>query len=139
MICLCFDFGTTSWGVAVGDQISGSVEPLKAVAAHRGVPDWAIIDGYLLEWKPDQFVMGYPLKALGERFKLTDWVDQAILAIKVRYPDYLIETADERLSTVLAKEALYRREGKKGLSKGKIDSESAKIILEDWFELQSFL
>lgn len=133
MTFLCFDFGTHSWGVAVGDQITETVTALEALKADKGAPDWKIIEGLISEWSVSAFVIGYPLKASGERFKLTDQVDVAIANLKKHFPNYEIHVADERLSTVHAKERLFEVSGFKGLSKGKVDSESAKIILENWF------
>ena len=48
----------------------------------------------------------------------------------------VVELHDERLSTVEAKAELFERGGYKSLSKGNIDSLSAVIILESWFESQ---
>ncbi|HBH68362.1 MAG TPA: Holliday junction resolvase RuvX, partial [Erwinia persicina] len=41
---------------------------------------------------------------------------------------------DERLSTVEARAELFERGGFRALSKGSVDSLSAVIILESWFE-----
>lgn len=134
MVYLCFDFGTSSWGVAVGDALTGTVTPLKALKADRGKPDWTEIQKMIKDWNIEAFVIGYPLKASGERFKLTDHVDKAILNLKNQFPTLEIHRADERLSTVEARENIFKDKGFKGLDKGSIDSESAKIILENWFE-----
>ena len=47
-----------------------------------------------------------------------------------------VELHDERLSTVEAKAELFEQGGYKALSKGNIDSQSAVVILESWFERQ---
>lgn len=133
MVYLAFDFGTMSWGVAVGDQITATVTAVEAVSAIKGKPEWSVVDGLVKKWQPNAFVIGYPLKASGERFLLTDKVDVAIQRLEDRY-SLTVYKADERLSTVHAKENLFEEKGFKGLEKGKIDSESAKIILENWFE-----
>lgn len=133
MTYLCFDFGTHSWGVAVGDEITLTVSALDALKVNKGVPSQKAIEALIADWRVDAFVIGYPLKASGERFKLTDQVDMAIKDLKVKFPGMEIHKADERLSTVQAKEKLFQESGFKGLAKGKIDSESAKIILENWF------
>lgn len=138
MVYIAFDFGTTSWGVAMGDEVSQTFSLLEAVKAEGGDPKWAIIDGYIHQWRPDAIVIGYPLKANGERFKLTDLVDEAIKALESRYPTLPVHKADERLSTVQAKESLFAEHGQKGLAKGRVDSESARIILSDWFEQNIF-
>lgn len=138
MVYIAFDFGTTSWGVAIGDEVSHTFSLLEAVKAERGEPKWAIIDGYIHQWRPDAIVIGYPVKVSSERFKLTDLVDEAVMALEARYPALPVHKADERLSTVQAKESLFAEHGKKGLMKGRVDSESARIILSDWFEKNLF-
>lgn len=133
MVFLCFDFGTISWGCAVGDDLTGIVTPIEALKAKKGVPSWNQIKKRIDDWGVEALVIGYPLKASGERFKLTDQVDRTIALLKKEFPGMEIHTADERLSTVEARENIFQDKGVKGLSKGMVDSESAKIILENWF------
>lgn len=45
-----------------------------------------------------------------------------------------IALQDERLTTVEARSEIFGRGGYKALKKGKIDSISACLILESWFE-----
>ena len=86
--------------------------------AKRGIPDWQQLEYLFDQWQPDELVIGYPLKIDGSRFKLTDQVDQMIALLKSRYPHYVLHMADERLSTVYAKERLYEQQGRKALIKG---------------------
>ena len=58
---LGFDFGTRSIGVAIGQEITGSAQPLRALKANDGVPNWEEIDKLLQEWQPDRVVVGLPL------------------------------------------------------------------------------
>ena len=134
MVYLCFDFGTSSWGCAVGDDLTQTATAIGGIKAQSGVPDWDYIASLVETWQPAAFVIGYPLKLDGERFKLTDLVDDAINKLTTRYPHLSVIKADERLSTVTAKAELFSQGGKKALEKGRIDSESARIILQDWFE-----
>jgi putative holliday junction resolvase len=136
VVYMCFDFGTISWGCALGDSVSQSTQAIGAVKAISGEPIWDDIAQLVAKWRPKAFVIGYPLKAGGERFKLTDRVDDAVLSLKQQYPSYEVILADERLTTVEAKAGLFSEQGKKGLEKGKIDAESARLILLQWFEHQ---
>ena len=43
---LCFDFGTKSIGVAVGNEITGSATALTAIKAKDGKPDQNVLDKY---------------------------------------------------------------------------------------------
>ncbi len=129
MVFIAFDFGTMSWGVAVGDSLSQTAEAIGAVQAQKGDPVWSDIEAMVNSWGPEGIVIGYPLKANGERFKITDKVDEAIRRLKAHYPNLPLHRADEHLTTVAAKEALYAKKGHKGLAKGNIDAESARLIL----------
>ena len=133
MVFLAFDFGTQSWGCAVGDDITQTATALCGIKAQGGEPCWDEIQQIVKAWRPDAVVIGYPLKANGERFKLTDQVDIAISAIQKQLGLRVIK-ADERLTTVEAKASIYGSKGRKGLVKGNIDAESAKCILLNWFE-----
>ena len=122
-----------SWGCAIGDEMTGTVTAIEALKSEKGVPNWDLVDAIIYEWQVEAFVMGYPLKMSGDRFKLTDQVDLAIQSLKKRFPKMEIYTADERLTTVEARDNIFRDKGFKGLVKGSVDSESAKIILQNWF------
>ena len=62
---LGFDFGTRSIGVAIGQEITGSAQPLRALKANDGIPSWEEIGKLLGEWQPDLLVVGLPLNMDG--------------------------------------------------------------------------
>ncbi|KKK61015.1 hypothetical protein LCGC14_3018540, partial [marine sediment metagenome] len=62
---LAFDFGTRQIGVAVGQTLSGSANPLTVLKARDGIPDWTQIASLLEEWKPDRLLVGLPLNMDG--------------------------------------------------------------------------
>ena len=134
MIYMAFDYGWSSWGCAVGDDLTGASQAVRALASKCGIPNWDEVDQLLSTWRVEALVIGYPLKVDGSRFKLTDQVDHVILALEQRYSHLPIHRADERLSTISARENLYAAKGKRGLEKGAVDAESARIILEQWLE-----
>lgn len=132
---LAFDYGTKSIGVAVGQQITGTASPLAALKATDGIPNWDQIEQLLKEWQPAQLVVGLPTNM--------DGTDQAITLRARKFSKRLfgrfklpVITHDERLTTVEARERLFELGGYKKLTKGKIDSVSAVLILESWFETQ---
>ena len=137
MIYMCFDFGTFSWGVAIGDSLSQTAKAIGSLEVSQRGLDEPKLDRMIDQWQPQALVIGYPLKADGGRFQLTDKVDVAIEWLKSRYPALPLHPTDEHLTTVEAKAELYARKGKKGLEKGQVDAESAKLILLRWFETQA--
>ncbi|NIF21203.1 MULTISPECIES: Holliday junction resolvase RuvX [Pantoea] len=130
---LGFDFGTKSIGVAVGQQLTGTARPLAALKAQEGTPDWQLIEKLLKEWQPDFVVVGLPLNMDGTEQPLTARARKFANRLHGRF-GVRVELQDERLSTVEARSTLFERGGYRALNKGQVDSQSAVIILEDWFE-----
>ncbi|MDL4912822.1 MAG: Holliday junction resolvase RuvX [Enterobacterales bacterium endosymbiont of Blomia tropicalis] len=130
---LGFDFGTKSIGVAVGQQLTGSARPLAALKAQNGTPDWQQIEKLLKEWQPDFVVVGLPLNMDGTEQELTARARKFANRLHGRF-GVRIELQDERLSTIEARAGLFERGGYRALNKGSVDSQSAAIILQDWFE-----
>ncbi|AIR85068.1 Holliday junction resolvase [Pantoea sp. BL1] len=130
---LGFDFGTKSIGVAVGQQLTGTARALTALKAQDGTPDWKLIEKLLKEWQPDYVVVGLPLNMDGTEQPLTERARKFANRIHGRF-GVRVELQDERLSTVEARADLFERGGFRALQKGQVDSQSAVIILEDWFD-----
>ncbi len=130
---LGFDFGTKSIGVAIGQQLTGTARALPALKAQDGTPDWNLIAKLLKEWQPDFVVVGLPLNMDGTEQPLTERARKFANRIHGRF-GVRVELQDERLSTVAARADLFERGGYRALQKGQVDSQSAVIILEDWFD-----
>src|SRR5690606_40137579 len=58
---LAFDFGTRRIGVASGQEMLGTGQPLALLPARDGIPDWQQIEALLAEWQPDIVLVGLPL------------------------------------------------------------------------------
>ncbi|MDA3135087.1 MULTISPECIES: Holliday junction resolvase RuvX [Enterobacteriaceae] len=130
---LAFDFGTKSIGVAIGQRITGTARPLTAIKANDGTPDWTQFEKLLKEWQPELVVVGLPLNMDGTNQPLTDRARKFANRLHGRF-GVKVELQDERLSTVEARAGLFERGGFRALNKGSIDSASAVIILESYFE-----
>ena len=133
---LAFDYGTKSIGVAIGQELTGTANPLPALKAKEGIPSWEAIEKLLKEWQPDLVVVGLPLDLQGGELKtITPRAKKFANRLHGSF-GCVVELHDERLSTVEAKADLFDRGGYRSLSKGNIDSQSAVVILESWFERQ---
>ncbi|KFZ28496.1 Holliday junction resolvase [Pseudidiomarina atlantica] len=128
---LGFDFGTHNIGVAVGQSITGTASPLAALKAKDGQPDWLVVEKLIKEWQPKLLVVGLPLNMDGSEQALTDLARKFANRLHGRF-GLPVELQDERLTTVAAKEELFARGGFRELSKDKIDSAAAQLILEDY-------
>ncbi|WP_413111026.1 Holliday junction resolvase RuvX [Thaumasiovibrio sp. DFM-14] len=133
---IAFDYGTKSIGVAVGQELTGTANPLTAFKAKDGIPNWSDIEKILNEWQPDLIVVGLPLDMEGGELEaITPRARKFANRLHGRF-GYQVELHDERLSTREAKASLFESGGYRALSKGNIDSQSAVVILESWFEQQ---
>lgn len=130
---LAFDYGTKSIGVAVGQSLTGTASPLKALKANDGIPNWQQIEALLNEWQPDYLVVGLPLNMDGTEQPLTARVHKFVNRLHGRF-GVQVKTQDERLTTVESRSQLFAEGGYRKLSKDAVDSQSAKLILESWFE-----
>ena len=130
---LSFDFGTKSIGVAIGQRITGTARPLTAIKAQDGTPDWTIIERLLKEWQPDEVIVVLPFYMDGTEQPLTARARKFANKIHDRF-GVAVKLHDERLSTVEARAGLFEHGGFRALNKGSVDSASAVIILESFFE-----
>lgn len=130
---LAFDFGTKSIGVAIGQRVTATARPLNAIKAQNGYPDWTIIERLLKEWQPDDVIVGLPLNMDGTEQPLTARARTFANRLHGRF-GIKVTLHDERLSTVEARAGLFERGGFRALNKGSVDSASAVVILESYFE-----
>lgn len=130
---LGFDFGTKSIGVATGQMITATAQPLAAIKANDGIPNWDIVEKVIKDWQPDLVVIGLPLNMDGTEQPITQRAKKFANRLNGRF-GVKITLQDERLTTASAKEFIFSYGGYKALDKGKIDSVSAALILESWME-----
>ena len=130
---LSFDFGEKSIGVAYGQSITKTGKPLSALKANDGQPNWEQVAQLLKEWKPQALIVGCPLNMDGSEQELTLRARKFARRLHGRFGLPVFE-ADERLTTVEAKAQLFDQGGYRALKKDHIDSLSAVIIMQSWFE-----
>lgn len=133
---IAFDFGTQSIGCAVGQSVTQTAQALPAFKARDGIPNWDAIKACLDEWKPHYIVVGLPLNMDGTDQEITKRARKFANRLFGRF-GIKVELQDERLTTTEARAEIFARGGVKALNKGKIDSISACLILESWFENRS--
>lgn len=130
-VYLGFDFGYKRIGVAVGQSITASANPLSTVAANAGKPDWPAIETLISQWKPEALVVGLPTCIDDTNLYTTKAARKFANALHTRFllPVHLV---DERLSTIEARGRLFEQGGYRKLKRTEIDSMAACIILEQW-------
>lgn len=130
---LAFDFGTHRIGVAFGQELTGTAQPLAILPARDGIPDWLAIAKLVDEWHPDAFVVGKPLNMDGSEGPITPRARKFGNRLHGRFHRPIYDM-DERLSSVEAREKLIASSNKNSIG---LDSMAATLILESWFNQQA--
>ena len=137
-LCLGFDYGKRRMGIAIGNAIVGTAEPLRALEHVEGQPDWTQLDALVAEWQVDTFVVGLPLTVDGQTQKMTNRARNFSEELWGRY-EKPVHLADERFSTIEARKRLAaaRASGSRGrrVAKGDSDAMAAQVILERWLAI----
>lgn len=127
------DFGTKKLGVAVGQMVTNTANPLPKILLKQG-ENWSAIHAVLEEWQPDKIIVGIPYNMDDSEMTTTPEAIAFIAALQERFPNYPVDTVDERLTTKEAKQQIFENKGYAGLRQVDIDSVAACLILEQWME-----
>ena len=117
---LAFDFGTQRVGVAIGNTLTGSAQPLKTVAA-EGAARFEAIGRLIKEWQPAALVVGVPFHPDGAPHDNTLRARRFARQLHGRFK-LTVHEVDERYTTTEAQAAGARD----------LDAASAAIILEQF-------
>ena len=128
---MAFDFGLRQIGVAMGNCLLGTTQPLPIIRAKDGQPEWGPLEALIDEWRPDLLVVGDPLNMDGSDSELSTRAEKFARRLHGRL-GLEVAMADERLSSF---EAKYnsREQGHRGdFKKQPVDSYAAELILKTW-------
>ena len=123
---MSFDFGTKKIGVAIGQTITETANPLRILSARDGIPDWQELKNLVEEWQPAHFVVGLPLNMDASGSEMSARAEKFARRLSGRF-NIPHTTVDERLSSF---EAKLQTGGK-----DPVDALAAKLILETYFHL----
>ncbi|MFQ6004367.1 MAG: Holliday junction resolvase RuvX [Woeseia sp.] len=130
---VAFDFGLRRIGVAVGQDVTASANPLAAVRNGHAGPDWRAIGNIIDEWRPSRLIVGIPKHDDGSESGLAGHI-RAFVRELARF-ELPVGTVDERYSSLEAGELLKseRAAGLRGkLRKEAVDSVAAALIAGRW-------
>ena len=128
MQIIAFDYGEKKIGVAVGQTSTNTSSPLQIIFNKDNKTNWVSISSLLDEWKPDLILLGKPLNMDGSESVIMKKVDKFYKELKSIY-DADIEFIDERLTTFEAREIL------KDEKHDNVDAHAAKILIDNWFDI----
>lgn len=134
---IAFDFGTRRIGVATGNSITRSAQPLAALDATDPQQLWLELDRIVAEWQPDQLLVGLPDR---DDSGITRTAAEHFAAeLKSRYP-LPLDMVGEHLTSFAAAAELResRRAGRKTrrVRLGEVDAVAARLIAEQWLNAQ---
>ncbi len=128
MQILAFDFGVKKIGVAVGHTETCSSSPLQIILNKNDKVNWNEINILLNEWRPEIIIVGKPLNMDGTDSEIMKKVEKFNQELESIY-DARYEYIDERLTTFEAREIL------KEANINEVDANAAKILIDNWFEI----
>ncbi|MDY6797745.1 MAG: Holliday junction resolvase RuvX [Pseudomonadota bacterium] len=133
---LAFDFGTRRIGVAAGQTLTGTGEPVAMIAARDGIPDWDQLGRLLEEWQPERVLVGLPLNMDGSE---NDMCARARKFGKRLHGRFHVDVAmvDERLTSYEAKGDVMAAGGSRDFGRHGVDDRAAVLILETWCNQQT--
>ena len=130
---LCFDFGLSNIGVAVGNTLTNEARPLTILSANNGKPNWDAVAALVEEWRPDALIVGNPIDESGQATVLSEKASRFARQLNGRL-QVNVALHDERFSSKEAK-SRAREMGHKGdYTTHPIDDLAASIILESWLQ-----
>jgi putative holliday junction resolvase len=124
---LGFDYGTRKIGVAVGQTLTGTANPLETLQLVNHKPDWEGIARLIAEWRPEALVVGLPLDVDDSETDATAPALRFSRQLEGRF-HLKVHLADERYTSFEARDRL----GHKAKRWEDYDAVAAKLILETW-------
>jgi putative Holliday junction resolvase len=130
---LAFDFGTKRIGIAVGNTLLHSANPLTTIDDEKTDARFAKIEALLDEWQPSALIVGLPCSDDGTPHELTALCRRFANRLKGRF-NLPVILVDERYTSHSAS-AQLNEEGVHGKKqKNLIDQYAAQQILQAYFD-----
>ena len=130
---LAFDFGTKRIGVAAGNSISGTAQPLVTLHGEQNEQRFAAIETLIREWQPAALVVGLPSNDDGTPHEMTRLCRRFAQRLKGRF-DLPIILVDERYTSAAASSQLAEM-GIRGIKQRPLlDQAAAQQILQAYFD-----
>lgn len=129
---LCFDFGEQRIGVAVGEHLLASANPLVTIDNESNEIRFEAISKLVKEWRPKLLIVGLPLSLDGAETSVTHLCKKFARRLNGRFnlPVILI---DERYTSVEASDLLNQSGIKGRAQKEMLDQVAAQTILQSYF------
>jgi putative Holliday junction resolvase len=130
---LCFDFGEQRIGVAVGEHLLATANPLVTIDNESNEIRFVAISKLVKEWQPKLLIVGLPLSLDGAETSITQLCKKFARRLNGHFnlPVILI---DERYSSAEASDLLNQSGIKGRAQKEMLDQVAAQTILQSYFD-----
>jgi putative Holliday junction resolvase len=130
---LSFDFGEQRIGVAVGEHLLATANPLTTIDNESNDIRFQQITLMINEWQPKLLVVGLPLNTDGSEHAMTQLCKKFARRLNGRFnlPVMLI---DERYSSIEASDRLSESGIRGQAQKSMLDQVAAQTILQSYFD-----
>lgn len=135
---LGIDYGDSRVGIAITDELGITAQGLETIH-HKGNDKIVLkrLVELLEQYQVDTFVVGMPINMNGTKTERVEVTNNFIHKLKCRFPKVVIETIDERLTTVAAHKTMNYLNINKNKKKEIVDTISAVYILETYMGKQN--
>ncbi|URJ25316.1 Holliday junction resolvase RuvX [Candidatus Blochmannia ocreatus (nom. nud.)] len=137
-IIMGFDFGTKYIGVAIGQTLTCTANPLTVLkTTQSGKPNWSDIQSICNTWKPVILIVGLPLGVDGSEQHITILAKKFAKQLEKRFC-ITVKMHDERFSSSEARSYFFKHDNNHFLYARKqhtdirLNAVAAKVILRSW-------
>ena len=130
---LAFDFGERRIGVAVGEHLIQSANPLTTIDDESNDVRFANIQALIQEWQPSLLVVGVPLSLDGTETEMTQLCKKFARRLNGRF-NLPVALIDERYSSAEASQMLNESGIRGRAQKEMLDQVAAQTILRSYFD-----
>ena len=127
---MAFDYGTKRIGVAVGNTLTKSGQPLKTITEASSDTCFKAIEELLREWQPNYLIVGMPCHPDGATHEMSAKARRFGNQLHGRF-QLQVDWVDERYSSVVL-------EGRSDM-RDNLDAHSAALILEQYFHEKNWM
>jgi len=121
---MAFDYGTRRIGVAIGNTLTQTGQPIQIIAENGDDARFGLIETLIQEWRPDQLVVGLPCHPDGVPHKMTAKAKRFGNQLNGRF-HLPVSWVDERYTSAVLEGNPEMRDN--------LDAQSATLILEQYF------
>ena len=132
---VALDVGDRRIGIAVSDALGITAQPIETYTRVGYGPDVRRISQIAQQYETNRILCGLPLNMDGTRGFQAEKVTQ--LAEKLEEAGLIVSYYDERMTTVLAEDALLEANMSRENRKKKVDMVAAVMILQSYLDAQA--